>query len=71
MPGNRNREIAFDNHLKTALTADDNPLSAKVKSGSIVVGIAKKKTKKKTNGKSILAIVNHLNDPVQNFVCSS
>ena len=62
MPGNRNCEIAFDNHLKTALTADDNPLSAKVKSGSIVVRIAQKKNKKK-NGKSILAIVNHLNDP--------
>ena len=70
MPGNRNREIAFDNHLKTALTADDNPLSAKVKSGLIVVRIAQKKKKEK-HGKSILAIVNHLNDPVQNFVCST
>ena len=53
MPGNRNREIAFDNHLKTALTADDNPLSAKVKSSSIVVRIAQKKKPKKQKKREI------------------
>ena len=62
MSGNRNHEITFDNHLKTAMNSNDNLLSTKVKSGSIVVGIAgkKKKTEKKT-GKSILATVDHLN----------
>ena len=63
MSGNRNHEITLDNHLKTAMNSNDNLLSTKVESGSIVVGIdekKKKKTEKKT-GKSILATVDHLN----------
>ena len=47
MSANRNHEITFDNHLKTAMNNNDNLLSTKVKSGSIVVGIAEKKKKKK------------------------
>ena len=60
MSGNRNHEITFDNHLKTAMNSNDNLLSTKVKSCSIVVGIAVKKKKKK-KGKSILATVDQLN----------
>ena len=47
MSGNRNREIPFDNHLKTCANSNDNILSTKVKSGSVMVEIAEKKNLKK------------------------
>ena len=46
MSGNRNHDITFDNHFKTAMNSNDNLLSTKVRPGSIVVGIAENKKEK-------------------------